>query len=96
MYKIFLSLWFLFVVWRLADCLDIKYMGLGNVFNNGCDLIFALSTAALTGQLVVSGFLWDKHTVFSAEKKMLSLEFVLTVLCVCVCVCVLIYNIIFY
>jgi hypothetical protein len=52
MFKIFLSFWLLFVFWTLADCLDIKFMGLDDDFNNGRDLIFALSTAALTGQLV--------------------------------------------
>jgi hypothetical protein len=57
-------------IWTLADCLVIKYMGRGDVFNNGCDLIFALSTAALTGQLVVSGFLWDKRTVLGAKKAL--------------------------
>ena len=85
MYKTFLSLWFLFVFWTLADCLDIKCTGLGDVLNNGCDFTFAVSIAALTGYLVVSGFLWHKPTVFGTEKKCPALEFVLTVLCVCVC-----------
>jgi hypothetical protein len=58
-------------------------MDLGDVFNKGCDLIFALSTAVLTGYLVLSGFQWDKSTVSSAEKKYPAVEFVLTVLRVC-------------
>jgi hypothetical protein len=69
MYKIFLYLWVLFVFWTLADCFDINSMDVGGVYNNGCDLIFVLSTAPLTGYLVVSGFLWDKSTVPGAEKK---------------------------
>jgi len=44
-------------------------MDLGDVFNKGCDLIYALSTAALTGHLVVSGFLWHKCTELGAAVK---------------------------
>jgi len=69
MYEICLSLWLLFVFWTLADCPDIKYTDLGDVFNNGCDLMYALSTAVLTERLVVSGFLWHKPTALGAAVK---------------------------
>jgi hypothetical protein len=46
-----------------------KFINFGDVFKNGCDFIFAVSPAALTGYLVVSGFLWDKPTVLGAGKK---------------------------
>lgn len=74
MYKIFLSLCFLFVIWTLADCPDIKYMDLGDVFKNGCGLIYALSTAALTGHLVVSGSLCHRRTVLGTAVKLSALH----------------------
>jgi hypothetical protein len=91
-YKIFLCLLFPFVFWRLADCLGIKYFDLGDVFNNGCDLIFALSTAVLTESLLFRGFCGIKVPC-SAQRKI-----AFTRICAkrVMSVCVLICNIIFY
>lgn len=46
-------------------------MDFGDVFNNGCDCLVALSNAAVTGDLVVPGVIWDRTTVLGAANKKL-------------------------
>jgi hypothetical protein len=46
-------------------------MDFGDFFKNGCYCLVALSTAALTGDLVVSGVIWDRTTVLGAANKKL-------------------------